>query len=160
VIEQLAVQGIWTPWAQTICFACHGNTFSRGPDRTDKVVSEMEMKQKACGVTRSGDDEMGTCHKCGTDIWLRSDVGALRRLEVKIEKGGLWQTGGMCCALAVGDELEDDSKPFYMVTFEEAYLVGYYPEGDVDGEGCETAEYTDLDTEEEVLNYFKERGFV
>ena len=91
------VRGIWTPWAEVLCYACHGPTF---PNST---VTDEEMAVFATPVSDDGEAEGFTvCDKCGCDVILDEDIAMQHAVCRRLNAAGgftarLEQTGGMCC---------------------------------------------------------------
>jgi len=98
------VFGIWTPWAEVLCYACHGQEMRTRPGR--KIPDA--AFQRLLG-DYPGSEAPCRCDKCGRPICVegRDDVttlGAMRdRINDAIPGAGahLDQTGGMCVGLAV-----------------------------------------------------------
>lgn len=95
-IVKKRVTGIFTPWAQVLCYACHGNDllgfrlpaerFTEVCTPRDEVLDELEGP--------------GTCDECFCDVWVRGDVAQLQGVRA-LAGGSLQQTGGMCAMLQI-----------------------------------------------------------
>lgn len=104
--DNVALPGIWCPWAQVLCFECHGEEYHNG--RFDRSGSSKLANYKE----RLGPDEVidgcGVCEccVCGREIQVDEDVAACKRFVTAANlhehlRGELQQTGGMCCAAMV-----------------------------------------------------------
>lgn len=91
--------GIWTPWAELLCYSCHGPETRRGNriQGFEALCQPREAKER---------EAQGTCDKCQASIWLEEDLAAEQSVIVAL-KGlhlddalsvGMQQTGGMCSA--------------------------------------------------------------
>jgi hypothetical protein len=85
------IAGVWTPWAQILCRACHDSLPS---DATAKRKINWPEGEKAEG------DDLCLCTECGRSIWVAADIAQLARLHTNVG-GELEQTGGMCAALVI-----------------------------------------------------------
>jgi hypothetical protein len=135
-----AFEGVWTPWAEILCFACHGPTWNVSgepvPDY-ETVCSPRPAKEEYPGIW----EKAGECDRCGKPVWLSEDIAAeqavvlaIRAMDIPGVTAAMQQTGGMCSAagayfggkmvLATVDE-EDPTM----------YLVGLY-EGEEEMDDC------------------------
>jgi len=137
-----ALPGIWTPWAQVLCYPCHGIsgpvTSTDLPEREGVAGSDTEWGESRC-----------KCDDCGSPIWIRSDAGALALLRDLCSadtespvSAALWQTGGMCSALCIRN-----SKPGPMVivsALDGPYCLGLYASDEAWDDG-DYGDMVDLD---------------
>ena len=99
-----AVDGIWTPWAQVLCFRCHG---ANGPITSDVIETNSSLRTGEPETEEDYGEVLCHCDQCETPIWIRSDAGKLRVVAEVINKysddveANMWQTGGMCPGLGV-----------------------------------------------------------
>lgn len=96
--------GIWTPWAEVLCYECHGPTFRTGHANGKPIEKYAEM----CLTVTNEPKVYTRCDSCGKNILIeRPDVTELAhlrdaingRMNAKVCR--LDQTGGMCCAVNV-----------------------------------------------------------
>lgn len=145
-------RGIWTPWAEVLCVACHGpKYFVSGkdvPDFATLATEEVEPNPaEAEGVT--------TCDVCGTGIVLDDSVALEHNLVVALRAAGvtdaaMMQTGGMCSAaripvgtgaVMVNDRMGWDSLPGYDIWY------------DAETDTSEGVELATVETEAEAVAY-------
>lgn len=104
----LALRGLWTPWADVVCLKCHGPSF--GSFR--EPMPPGEFAERSVEWIEGEPGQVPTvCDKCRALIWVRSDVALLNNLRLAIGEtsweddswGGssMMQMGGMCCGLRV-----------------------------------------------------------
>src|SRR5262252_8629106 len=99
------VYGVWTPWAEVLCYGCHGQEMRTRPGRKIPDAAFERLLGEYVGEQTSA----CRCDKCGRPIVIdgRDDVttlGAMRdRLNDAIPgaRARLDQTGGMCVGLSV-----------------------------------------------------------
>lgn len=132
-----ALPGIWTPWAQVLCYPCHGISgpvvFTGFPEREAVSGSESHCK----------------CDDCGAQIWVRDDVSPLARLRDLCNSdtespasAELWQTGGMCSALCIRNS---EPGPMVIVSaLDGPYCLGFYAGDEAWGDG-DYGDMADLD---------------
>lgn len=106
--------GVWTPWAQVLCHACHGND---GPRTLDEEHWQ--------AVLRPRDLQQGNartfCDGCGVDVQVSRGLAAEHNLVRELREQGIdavmEQTGGMmsACSIEVASELrQGDGDPGLM----------------------------------------------
>lgn len=92
------MSGVWTPWAQVLCHACHGND---GPRTLDEEHWQ--------AVLRPRDLQQGNaqtfCDGCGADVQVSRGLAAEHNLVRELREQGIdavmRQTGGMMSACAI-----------------------------------------------------------
>ena len=100
----MALPGIWTPWAQVLCYEAHGPKFhnkTMASDEFDRLCQRQVYDPRRAVATK--------CDETGADIFVQWDVGILNNLRLRLTKAGLdehltigmAQTGGMCSALEI-----------------------------------------------------------
>jgi hypothetical protein len=96
-IKKIA-NGIWTPWSEVLCAACHGH--DEHTPWTKAKHKELKTPHPLANEDWSSKG-IGTCDKCGTTILLPIDIvdqllirDAARQAGAKSD---LWQSGGMTC---------------------------------------------------------------
>ena len=133
--------GIWTPWAELLCYPCHGSE-----TRPGNPIEGFEVK---CDLRDSKDSEAkGYCDKCGATIWLDESLAAEQSVIVALKDNelgwdrnqfGMMQTGGMCSAVGVNfdvfnDQIHDTEGRIVCVTddedAEEGFVLGLYENED------------------------------
>lgn len=119
--------GVWTPWANVLCPACHNEWLTPQTGRVAPVEYEQADVHNN-GVTH--------CDRCGCDIIVRHSVSAEHNLVAWLNTefdlhAEMWQTGGMCSACVIpnfplSDNFDDhDDTDFVWVTFEDSlWYVG------------------------------------
>ena len=96
------ISGVWTPWAQVLCYRCHGPKFP-----SEKVSPGHMLKYEEKAYPELPEQGHGFCDKCGRTIVLPKELANLSRLKHELFKldidvfPDLQQTGGMCAALSV-----------------------------------------------------------
>jgi hypothetical protein len=149
ITELELTPGIWTPWAQILCFECHGDKAMQtklNPERFKEQPLDDEM-----------DSAIAVCDKCGKSIWMDYKVAweqkvVLALREKGFEKAGMDQTGGMCSAANVPLTSDEDGGHKYVLITESedpdqphgdpTFMVGYYHERNPYGDDVE-GEYGD-----------------
>lgn len=122
--------GIWTPWAQVLCYDCHGNDFcgkqlDSGKDRLMKGLLAEPLEY----------ERVGHCDQCRHPISIGADIAMLQDLRGELGDrevpSHMAQTGGMCSALVI--PLCEGDGPHIMVTdaiepedTEDEYLAIFY----------------------------------
>lgn len=105
--DKQVVPGIWCPWAQVLCLACHGPVIKRGGPMGDVVISDWDRRE--IPVEPSEGEGIGSCDKCHRPCLVRDDVALLCQVRDALAQIGdapamhLEQTGGMCAALVGGN---------------------------------------------------------
>jgi hypothetical protein len=170
-IEELHLTpGIWTPWAQILCFDCHGNKAMQttlNPERFKEQPLDPKM-----------DSAIAVCDKCGKDVWMDYKIAWEQKLVATLRDRGhknaaMDQTGGMCSAVNLPlDSDEDGGHKYVMITELEdpnrphgdpTFIVGFYHEenpygDDVEGEYGDDIPLTFDGTIEVVEKIVKEGG--
>lgn len=169
-----AKQGLWTPWAQVLCYECFGPTFPRtvatedGFERVTVTISELEWKRVTTPLELEDGQALTTCDKCRQTIRIDQGIAAEHNMVVMLRKHGIdarmEQTGGMCDAMSVGiiwDGQEDLEGAYYMMVYEpydgeNHYIISRYDKnGDWDEQWGE-----DFSTYNQVLEFFLEQDDV
>ena len=146
-------EGLWTPWAQVICFDHINNQDLPAPlssEEWEQVNTPQELSEKH-GVT--------CCDRCGEEVQIDKNIANEHNL-VKIlrEEHGvdayMAQTGGMCsaCAIAVpevehGEDevgVPDEILVVYDPYGTDHYVLGIYSD-------CSPAEVEEAEMEFETL---------
>jgi hypothetical protein len=132
-------QGLFTPWAQVLCYPCHGPTLLI--DKEWQVIPPDAFRTLSEVVELGPDNtnEATVCDACGmpTLVLGRSDVAALHRMGAQMSAAEaapavkLRQTGGMCVALAT----PGDAAPILVITEDEegpegSFYIGCYADED------------------------------
>jgi hypothetical protein len=145
-IEELRLTpGIWTPWAQILCFECHG-------DRALQTTLDPE-RFKEQPLDDKMDSAIAVCDECGKDVWMVYKIAWEQKIVAALKEKGhkavMEQTGGMCSAAGMYlTSDEDGGQKYVWITESEdtdrphddpTFVVGYYhienPYGDdVEGE--------------------------
>lgn len=98
------VSGVWTPWAQVLCHACHGN---EGPRNLDEEHWQAVLKPRDL---QPGNAQT-FCDSCGADVQVSRGLAAEHNLVRELREQGIdavmEQTGGMmsACSIEVAPEL-------------------------------------------------------
>ena len=124
--------GLWTPFAQILCWPCHGYDV-RQCGQTKVYSPDLPQLQPR----EIGDYEaVAVCDKCGTKIWLDEDVAREQEAVLALRKAGyeasMQQTGGMCSAAGV---LFKDGR-YVFITAEERYYASCYDDEEA-AYGCD-----------------------
>jgi len=140
-VTEKRMYGVWTPWAEVLCFKCHGPK----DKRTGEDVSAYFKAN-----LRGSHDGPGFCTRCGEKIWVDETVAHLTRLR-KVLGGDMNQTGGMCSALSIANAADTH---YAVVTTESGddVFIGYYTKEAWDHTGdeaivCYTIPFTSLEVE-------------
>lgn len=167
---QKAKLGIWTPWAQVICYECHGFTFPKtisdgehGFKTVERTISEFEQKRNTTLLPLEENQAITFCDKCGQAIRTYDSVANEHNLVKALRDLGIdaymEQTGGMNSACSVyknfiGPFEKDSYPPFFMATFnidgDNKWYIGSYDEL---GEWLED-DVASFDNERDVINWF------
>ena len=172
-MTQQATYGVWTPWAQILCYKCHGNEFPVTFQNDEgKYVSEMRKKynevdwaNKLLKHSIASGNKVTFCDRCECDVQLDESIAeehnmvkALRALNMNAHMS---QTGGMnsaCELFKKTDEVidvETEYHPFYYVTYnfdgDNKYWISGYDKND---EWIEDETFG-FDTFEEMLTHIK-----
>ena len=157
--------GIWTPWAEVLCYECHGNVF-RGVNYgrvantfRDRVIDphSEKWKQAVSEIDVQDGNGITTCDQCTCLIQIYESIAGEHNLAIALQKEGIdasmWQTGGMNSACGVNKT--DDGH--YLVTFnfdgvDEGYCVAECAE---DGESMNPANEFTTPSLPEVIDHFK-----
>lgn len=94
-----ATKGLWTPWAEVLCYKCHGPNFREG-----KPIPDYEKCCTEAVMTPPEGSEVTTCMRCGKWIHVAEDVAILNNVRMKLPSWvspRMEQTGGMMCALGM-----------------------------------------------------------
>ena len=159
-MTQLRKPAIWCPWAEVICYSCHGDSFNCYGET--KVMSAPDYAEHcALQPKRKGQDE-GWCDRCGCDVWAPEELALLQRIRNKVG-GHLDQTGGMSAALMISDNLYGSAPQVCVTALDGPLVVGLYPNGQAlaDGECSEWSQFGDgfvdptPEQEEEAIAYIK-----
>jgi len=131
-MPDLRFPGVWTPWAAVVCLRCHGRKFDRGFGNV-KVLDDDDWAGAITARERACDEDGGTfCPQCDRPIWIRDDVALLHNVKLLIDadedleaSAEMWQTGGMCAALAVqakvlSDKLDAPDAFYFLAAMDEA----------------------------------------
>ena len=137
--------GVWTPWANILCPACHESMgteelkrrYPRAFSQTGPfpIFSHAQAQQERPNWT----SELGQCDDCTCLLWMDESIAREQWFARQFKgderiSGFMMQTGGMCSAAG----MQDKTKDFYlMVTCEEGILVYAYPEDENAGEWIE-----------------------
>ena len=145
--------GVWTPWANILCPACHEglavlspNLKKRYPRAFSKsapfpIFSHAQAQQERPNWT----SELGQCDDCTCLVWLDSSIAREQWFSRQFKdderiSGYMMQTGGMCSAAGIRPRASKVIHPqdFYlMVTCEEGILIYAYPNDEDAGEWIE-----------------------
>lgn len=147
---EMAVDGIWTPWAAVWCMRCHGPTFKgRGPDGADTHCTGDDWDERT--TPREWDtlanEAIGVCDKCECAVWVRDDVALCQRAVAIVNNNApdmvawLSQLGGMTCGAHVEPKIARGETHGYIlitpseeINDAEALWVGVYDDNDENGE--------------------------
>lgn len=132
-----AVQGIWTPWADVICYECHGPDFSSAPNGR-KLDKESEEWKKLTKPEYAPAESITHCDKCNKLVSVVEEIAAEHNFVSSIKSLGyeasMAQTGGMNSAGII--PLKDDK--FIMVNFgleaDISYTLGMFKDTEDDWE--------------------------
>lgn len=97
--DNVALIGIWCPWAQVLCMQCHG------PKKYDKPIKNYDdLVESLCEIEE--DCAVCTCTDCGREVFVQDEIAYCKRLVDAANAcvdltGEMWQTGGMCVAAAI-----------------------------------------------------------
>ena len=157
--EDNVKRGVWTPWAQVVCYDCHGNENLPNP-KTDEEWARITMPQPL-----AEGNAVTFCDDCHVPIQVEESVAYEHNLVDALRKCGfeaeLYQSGGMCsaCSITPSDELRGEDGPDdigqILVTYsfdgDETYWVGVY---DNDFSPVEVKWASDgFKSQDEVLNW-------
>ena len=119
------VKGIWTPWAEVLCTACHGNTFNRGFGDI-KVLTDAEMVEREQLIDVGEYQGITPCDKCGRPIVIDESIATEHNMMLDLQAEGITarmaQTGGMCDAL----EIDRQCGGYYLMTAESDFCLGEF----------------------------------
>lgn len=115
--------GLWCPWAEILCYPCHGSESNRGEPMRDYDLN--------CQPREASDGEAkATCDRCERAVWLHQDIAAEQQVvfalrAAGIKSAGMQQTGGMCSAAGCHSA---DHNVLVTASEEEAggYIAGLY----------------------------------
>ena len=124
-------RGVWTPWAQVICYDCHGNENLPEP-KTEEEWARMTAPQPLIDG-----NAVTFCDDCHTDIQVYDSVAYEHNLVAALRERGfdavMEQTGGMMsgCSITPSEELRAGGDPDgigeILITYEEdSYWMGVY----------------------------------
>ena len=131
-MTQLRKPAIWCPWAEVLCYSCHGSTFN-GYGETI-VMSDPEFAEYSALQPKQPEQGAGWCDRCGCEAWVPEPLDTLQRIRNKVG-GQLDQTGGMCSALIVSDDIYGDAPHFFVTALDGPIVVGSYPNGQAVSDG-------------------------
>ena len=109
--KDMVKMGVWTPWAQCLCFECHTN------ERLPKPKSEEEWRRITQPQELRRINAVTFCDRCGTDIQVNKSVAYEHNLAAALKERGfaaeMAQTGGMHSAacLLVSDQEYGEGGP-------------------------------------------------
>jgi len=104
-------RGVWTPWAQVLCYECHGNENLPDP-KTDAEWARMIEP-----VQLMEDKAVTFCDGCHTDIQVYDSVAYEHNLVKALKDRGfdavMAQTGGMmsACSITPSEDLQKNGGP-------------------------------------------------
>ena len=92
-------RGIWTPWAQVLCYDCHGN------ENLPQPKTEEEWARMSAPQPLADGNAVTFCDDCHTDIQVDDSVAYEHNLAAALRDRGfdavMAQTGGMCSAVSI-----------------------------------------------------------
>ena len=154
--------GVWTPWAQCLCFDCHTN------EKLPRPKTEEEWRR----ITQPQDlkhiNAVTFCDSCGINIQLNKSVAYEHNLVAALQERGvdavIAQTGGMhsAASIATSDQVYGQGGPdkacdvyvTYDFDGDGKYWLGVYDDegGIVEVDWAQQS----FDTQDEVLNWVYE----
>lgn len=152
-------RGVWTPWAQVLCYDCHGNENLPNP-KTDEEWARMVAPQPL-----ADGNAVTFCDGCGADVQVYDSVAYEHNLVAALRDRGfdavMAQTGGMMsgCSITPSEELRKNGDPEgigeILITYNDSgddqYWMGVY---DNDASSAEV-EWGNISfrTQDEVLDW-------
>ena len=132
--EDNVKRGVWTPWAQVVCYDCHGNENLPNP-KTDEEWARMTSPQPV-----ADGNAVTSCDSCGTHVQVDESVAYEHNLMWALRDRGFYavmsQTGGMMsgCSIIPSEDLRENGKPDgigeFLITYNDAgdnlYWMGVY----------------------------------
>lgn len=109
--EESVKRGIWTPWAQVLCYDCHGN------DNLPEPKTEEEWARMAAPQLLMDGNAVTFCDGCHTDVQVYDSVAHEHNLVHALRDRGFYavmsQTGGMMsgCSIIPSEDLRENGKP-------------------------------------------------
>lgn len=157
--QESVKRGIWTPWAQVLCYECHGNENLPNP-KTDAEWARMTEP-----VPLMEDKAVTFCDGCGTDIQVYDSVAYEHNLVQALKDHGfdavMSQTGGMMsgCSITPSEDLQKDGDPDgigeILITYNDSgdnlYWMGIY-DNDISPADVEWGNIS-FATQDEVINW-------
>ncbi|MBR5259365.1 MAG: hypothetical protein IKV48_02675, partial [Eggerthellaceae bacterium] len=124
-------RGVWTPWAQVLCYDCHGNENLPNP-KTDEEWARMTAPRPV-----ADGNAITSCDNCGAHVQMDESVAYEHELVLALRERGfdaeMRQTGGMvsACGIEPSEMLKGAGGPDdiseILVTYDEgSYWMGVY----------------------------------
>ena len=152
-------RGVWTPWAQVLCYDCHGNENLPNPKTEEEWAHMVAPQPLADG------NAVTFCDGCHTDVQVYDSVAYEHNLVAALRDCGfdaaMEQTGGMMsgCSITPSEELQGEKGPDdigeILITYNDSgdnlYWMGVY-----DNDACTVdVEWGNLSfrTQDEVLEW-------